>query len=117
MGALRPSIGEPLRQRHVPVSFACLLSAGPPRIFHPVRCRELPHWRIPPASLPQPRGGGRNTGTRGVLALRNSGEQTGRKSGRGLKHILVVDRPLGRDPGSRGDIQIEESVCFGTAAR
>ena len=81
------------------------------------RCRDLPHWRIPPASLPQPRGGGRNTGTRGVLALRNSGEQTGRKSGRGLKHFLVVDRPLGRDPGSRGDIQIEESVCFGTATR
>ena len=88
-----------------------------PRIFHPVRCRDLPHWRIPPASLPQPRGGGRNTGTRGVLALRNSGEQTERKSGRGLKHFLVVDRLLGRDPGSRSDIQIEESVCFGSAAR
>ena len=55
--------------------------------------------------------------TGGVLALRNSGEQTGRKSGRGLKHFLVVDRLLGRDPGSRSDIQIEESVCFGSAAR
>ena len=35
----------------------------------------------------------------------------------GGSNILLSDRLLGRDPGSRSDIQIEESVCFGSAAR